>query len=91
MRWVSQEFNPSYALADQQLRLASAMTATVDRRCVCKFHVRHLETYGSFEERARLCRFVTHSGNERSFPLCSQETIIMAAVEAYAGFRVGAI
>ena len=37
----------------------------------------------------RPCRFVTHAGNARSFPLCSQEIIIMAAAEAYAGFRVG--
>ena len=37
----------------------------------------------------RSCRFVTHAGNARSFPLCSLDIMIMAAVEAYAGFRVG--
>jgi hypothetical protein len=35
------------------------------------------------------CRFVTHAGNARSLPLCSLENVIMAAAEAYAGFRVG--
>src|SRR6202011_5521728 len=37
----------------------------------------------------RSCRFVTHAGNARSFPLCSLDIIIVAAAEAYAGFRVG--
>ena len=37
----------------------------------------------------RSCRFVTHAGNGRSFPLCSLDIMIMAAVEAYVGFRVG--
>ncbi len=36
-----------------------------------------------------LCRFVTHAGNARPFPLCSLEVMIVAAAEAYAGFRVG--
>ncbi len=35
------------------------------------------------------CRIITRAGNARSFPLCSQDIIIMAAAEAYAGFRVG--
>src|ERR1700676_3365969 len=38
---------------------------------------------------AMMCRFVTHAGNARSFPLCSLDIIIVAAAEAYAGFRVG--
>ena len=37
----------------------------------------------------RSCRFVTYAGNARSFPLCSLDIMIMAAVEAYAGLRVG--
>jgi hypothetical protein len=37
----------------------------------------------------RPCRFVTHAGNARSFTLCSLGIMIVAAAEAYAGFRVG--
>ena len=37
----------------------------------------------------RSCRFVTHAGNARSFPLRSLEIIIVAAADAYACFRVG--
>jgi hypothetical protein len=37
----------------------------------------------------RSCGIVTRAGNARSFPLRSQDIIIMAAAEAYAGFRVG--
>jgi hypothetical protein len=38
---------------------------------------------------AMMCRFVTHAGNARSFPLCSLDIIIVVAAEAYAAFRVG--
>ena len=38
---------------------------------------------------AMICRFVTHAGNARSFPLCLLEIMIVAAAEAYAAFRVG--
>jgi hypothetical protein len=38
---------------------------------------------------ALICRFVTHDGNARSFPLCSLENMIMAAAKAYAGFALG--
>ena len=44
---------------------------------------------GSDRAWIRSCKFVTHAGNARSFPLCSLEIIIMAAAEAYAAFRVG--
>jgi hypothetical protein len=44
---------------------------------------------GAFEGPTRSCRFVTHDGNARSFPLCSLENMIMAAAEAYAGFALG--
>ena len=113
------------AHGQMQQRQRRAPPATVERRCVCKYrcamrsHVRHLETHGSFEERARKtgfkrrelvpiaqgarrraqlsfvanwqrsCRFVTHAGNARSFPLCSLEIMIMAAAEVYAGFGSG--
>ena len=122
---VCSEPQEMIAHGQMQQRHRRAPAATVERRCVCKYrcamrsHVRHLETHGSFEERARKtgfkrrelvpiaegaqrraqlsfvanwqrsCRFVTHAGNARSFPLCSLEIIIMAAAEAYAGFRVG--
>ena len=34
-------------------------------------------------------RFVTHAGNEQSFPLCSLDIMIMADAETYADFRFG--
>ena len=37
----------------------------------------------------RSCRFVTHAGNARSFPLCLLDTMIVAAEEAYADFTDG--
>ena len=43
----------------------------------------------SFSAGIRSCRIVTRAGNARSFPVCSPDITIMAAAEAYAGFRVG--